>query len=135
MRGRLKDLAFGLLVASALWGLCEGLLWVLGLPRATSEEMGLVERDAFGHSAGEFPRSMRLDPDLLWSFKPDNDVTERLHDSPLEWSYHVNHDGFRGAIPPGSGSVIVLCAGDSVTAGYGVPDETSYPTILERELR
>ena len=33
------------------------------------------------------------------------------------------------------GGRVVLCLGDSLTEGYGVEDEHSYPSVLERRLR
>jgi lysophospholipase L1-like esterase len=51
-----------------------------------------------------------------------------------EFPFHVNKLGFRGPEilkekPPGT--IRILCLGDSITMGSGLPDETIYPRVME----
>jgi len=74
------------------------------------------------------PESFVRDPVLFWRLKPDNAA------------WQVNADGYRGPRrderkPPGTLRIIAL--GDSCTFGLGaplVPEEETYPALLEKEL-
>jgi len=68
--------------------------------------------------------------ELLYTPKPDQDYLEKIS---LTRS-HVNHYGLRGGPVDVQGRTIILCLGDSVTYGYGVDDEHTYPAELQRAL-
>ncbi len=66
----------------------------------------------------------REDPDLMWSPAPG------VHDAGL---YRVSPEGFRGALPPGSGP-LVACLGDSSTFGVDTPEPQTWPRVLSSRL-
>jgi len=70
----------------------------------------------------------RADPLLFWTLRPDAVRPEE--------DIRINAAGFRGA-PIGSkkqGVARIVCLGDSVTFGFKVREEESYPALLRDEL-
>jgi lysophospholipase L1-like esterase len=74
---------------------------------------------------------MRADPDLFWSPRPGfrGEFMGRV--------VTINSLGLRGQEPRPrrAGARRVACFGDSITFGYGVGDEETYPYRLDRALR
>jgi lysophospholipase L1-like esterase len=74
---------------------------------------------------------MRLDEDLFWSPMPG------FRGDVRGWPVSINSLGLRGPeveIPKPARSRRVVCLGDSITFGYGVGDEDTYPHLLGRAL-
>jgi lysophospholipase L1-like esterase len=90
-------------------------------------------------------RIFEFDPLLLWRLQPDLRDVIWEHTPVTTSSDRLRYDRPLGRKPPGT--FRVLCAGDSVTFGYGVPqialkrplerhpDWQPYPVRLERALR
>lgn len=107
-------------------------LRVLHLPRS---EPGTSDRERvrFLHLGARLPDWLEPDSELLWRYRPYRHVEERQG---VRWSYTTNGLGFRGPEPrTPPARPLVLCAGDSVTNGFGVEDVDSYPEVLAALLR
>ena len=68
--------------------------------------------------------------DLLFTPIPNQEYVEKIS---LTHS-QINDLGLRGGPVDLSGKHIILCLGDSVTYGYGVDDQHTYPAELQRAL-
>jgi lysophospholipase L1-like esterase len=68
--------------------------------------------------------------DLLYAPIPNQEYVEKIS---LSHS-RVNEYGLRGGPVQSKGRHIVLCLGDSVTYGYGVDDQHTYPEELQKAL-
>ncbi|MFN7974923.1 MAG: SGNH/GDSL hydrolase family protein [Acidobacteriota bacterium] len=129
-----KNVALAVASTLLLAGLLEGVSRLAGPvgPAAAGGEI------AGGHLRDVETDWFEPDADLLWRWRPGTTVRRR-GSSPKrrhEWTCHINAQGRRGApIPASPGRPIVLCAGDSVTAGFGVDDAETYPVRLEELLR
>jgi hypothetical protein len=69
--------------------------------------------------------------------RPHSKEESRLGNFGRTRTFYVSTNGLRlrnGPLGPKTGTRI-LCMGDSVTFGWGVPDDMSYPAQLERELK
>ena len=78
----------------------------------------------------EFP-FMRADPELFWKPRPG------FRGEFLGETVTINALGMRGPelrVPRPTGSRRILCFGDSITFGYGVGDDDTYPAFLGRAL-
>ncbi|HET9317798.1 MAG TPA: GDSL-type esterase/lipase family protein, partial [Vicinamibacteria bacterium] len=73
---------------------------------------------------------MRADPDLFWSPRPG------FRGSFMDRPVTINSVGLRGAELRArrAGARRVACFGDSITFGYGVGDDETYPRLLDRAL-
>jgi lysophospholipase L1-like esterase len=74
------------------------------------------------------------DPVLYWRLKPNQDCYSKVGRFPV----HVNQHGTRGRDFPESklpGTIRVVCIGDSRTFGWGLREEETYPSQLEKLLR
>jgi lysophospholipase L1-like esterase len=72
---------------------------------------------------------MRADPELFWAPKPG--YRGEFQGQPVT----INSLGLRGPEPrERRGARRLLCLGDSITFGYGVGDEDTYPAALQRRL-
>ena len=73
---------------------------------------------------------MRADPDLFWSPRPG--FRGEFMGRPVT----INSLGLRGGEPRPrrEGARRIACFGDSITFGYGVGDEETYPYLLDRAL-
>jgi lysophospholipase L1-like esterase len=88
------------------------------------------------------PAPVRADPDLLWSNEPNARKTQPVNPRPLgrepAWTAEINSEGFRGAERSASAdraTYLILCIGDSITFGFGVDQNDSWPEQLARRLR
>lgn len=64
--------------------------------------------------------------DLLFTPAPNQEYVEKISLS----RSHIDQYGLRSGVSP-AGRTIILCLGDSITYGYGVNDEDTYPTRLQ----
>lgn len=73
---------------------------------------------------------MRADPELFWSPRPG------FRGSFMDRPVTINSLGLRGEElrPRRAGARRIACFGDSITFGYGVGDEETYPRLLDRAL-
>jgi lysophospholipase L1-like esterase len=121
-----KKLLFGLVTLAVCLLTCEGVLRLAGYPQ------GLVR--SFGRLWNRDAESLAQRPGL---FRPN---FEGRVGYPPELAYGVSFNdlGLRGppadlAKPPGT--LRILALGDSVTFGYHVEDDETYPVHLEQRLR
>jgi lysophospholipase L1-like esterase len=86
----------------------------------------------FGLRCVSYQRSERYERqgNLLYTPIPNQEYLEKIS---LTQS-RINNDGLRGVDVATTGKQIVLCLGDSVTYGYGVDDNHTYPAELQRAL-
>lgn len=80
-------------------------------------------------SNDSLPVDFAPDPHMSYRMKPGRGV------SSLGVPFEINSMGLRGpeiVTPKPAGVFRILVLGDSVTLGYGVPDEVSYPRVLEK---
>jgi len=84
---------------------------------------------------------MVQDVDFLWRNEPGASRTELVNPRALgradTWSISINSEGFRGPEQwRGETDVYrILCVGDSVTFGYNVDQEATFPRQLQNALR
>jgi len=96
----------------------------------------VLRASRFAFSAGTLRDLHELHPERRWLFglRPGADVTLGATGG---IRYRINDDGFRDRprTPfPKSGVYRILVLGDSVTFGYGVPEDETFPQQLERAL-
>ncbi len=86
----------------------------------------------FGLRCISYQRSEKYERhgDLLYTPIPNQDYVEKISLTPS----HINNFGLRGGAVDLTGKQVILCLGDSVTYGYGVNDEHSYPAELQKAL-
>jgi lysophospholipase L1-like esterase len=90
----------------------------------------------FGLRCFSYHRALQYERqgDLLFTPVPDQQYVEKIS---LTTSV-INDYGLRGGPVPAAaseeGKPTVLCLGDSITYGYGVDDDKTYPALLERDL-
>jgi lysophospholipase L1-like esterase len=86
----------------------------------------------FGLRTISYQRSEKYERhgDLLYTPIPNQDYVEKISLTPS----HINNFGLRGGAVDLTGKQVILCLGDSVTYGYGVNDEHSYPAELQKAL-
>lgn len=119
LRGRKKFVFWSIyLVGSVVLGIVflEVLARAVAGPPSGSLSFLLASR------AGLYPPSSRLE----------------LRFGPIPYTVHSNSLGLRGpevAIKPTSGTTRIACIGDSITDGFFVEDEYTYPRQLEAWLR
>jgi lysophospholipase L1-like esterase len=119
-----RSLVFSLVVFVAFFGALEALLRVVGVKRPARPRLILRAID----SDIDLP-FMRADPDLLWSPKPG------FHGAFMDRPVSINSLGLRGPEPrTPRPRRRILCLGDSITFGYGVGDDETYPAALGRAL-
>lgn len=133
-RERLRNIALAVVSTGLMLGVAELALWLLSLPRAPlprlGDELGAAMKALAAND--QMPPWMERDPRLLWKYRPNQRVEEHKG---VRWSYRTNALGLRGPeVPDRLGGPLILCAGDSVTAGYGVADADSYPAALQAAL-
>ncbi|MFN7972054.1 MAG: GDSL-type esterase/lipase family protein [Acidobacteriota bacterium] len=120
---------------AALAGAAEAVARLLGVAGAEVFSPEAVPQFDREHFAGTRPPWFEPDPDLMWRWVPSRHTIEFRSDF-QHWGYRTSSRGFRGdEVPWPPGRPLVLCAGNSVTAGYGVTDFDSFPSVLERTLR
>jgi lysophospholipase L1-like esterase len=86
----------------------------------------------FGLRCVSYHRSEKYERhgDLLYTPIPNQDYVEKISLTPS----HINNFGLRGGPVDLTGKHVILCLGDSVTYGYGVNDEHTYPAELQKAL-
>jgi lysophospholipase L1-like esterase len=67
--------------------------------------------------------------DLLFTPAPNQEYVEKISIS----KSHTDQYGLRSGVSP-AGRMIILCLGDSITYGYGVDDQDTYPARLQLAL-
>ncbi|MDD5255175.1 MAG: SGNH/GDSL hydrolase family protein [Candidatus Omnitrophica bacterium] len=85
---------------------------------------GMVSPGIAGNAALEYPTLFMKDSDLFWKMAPSTGET--------------NSEGFRDrefSPEKEAGVFRIVCMGDSVTFGWPVPIDETYPNILERFMR
>jgi hypothetical protein len=121
-RGRLRSALFAMLSLMLALAFLEGI-----------SSCGLFAHDLLARWRWPLPERQHTayDPELGWVSRPDT-VIEDLYGRGR--SVTINAQGFRGKQPiavevPG-GKLRVICSGDSMTFGYGVDDEETWPARL-----
>ncbi len=120
-------------------------LYSLVQPRSA---LGPIESDHIFERDGLLGR--RLQPNLRGArgvfparphplpFRPDDPAYTNAITKRGEYFLDTNSDGFRGTVEyterPGEGVIRVGTIGDSITFGFGVADDESYPAVLEALL-
>lgn len=86
----------------------------------------------FGLRCVSYDRSLIYERqgNLLFTPVPDQEYVEKISLTPSR----VNDYGLRGGPIDVQGKKTVLCLGDSVTYGYGVDDQHTYPVELQKAL-
>ena len=120
-----RSFLFAAVVVTAFFGVLEAGLRMVGVKRrpvGTRLILRAIDTDI------DLP-FMRADPDLFWAPKPG--YRGEFQGQPVT----INSLGLRGPEPrERRGARRVLCLGDSITFGYGVGDDHTYPASLERRL-
>jgi lysophospholipase L1-like esterase len=83
------------------------------------------------------------DLELFWTLRPGTEalVENQVYETrgePVRWRIRVNGDGQRGPAYPGpdvGADPVIVALGDSVTFGFRVNEEETFPAQLERYLR
>jgi lysophospholipase L1-like esterase len=78
-------------------------------------------------SGSEVSSLFMKDRELFWKLRPDTDVVY------TRTRIRTNRYGFRGGDPV-PGRRVVLCLGDSMTFGYGIREEETFPSQLQARL-
>jgi lysophospholipase L1-like esterase len=123
---RARSLAYSVVVVGVFFLLLEGGLRLAGL-RAPARPRLIVRAIDVDI---DLP-FMRLDPDLFWSPRAG------WRGEFQGWPVTINALGLRGpevALPKPTGRRRVACFGDSITFGYGVADNESYPYLVGERL-
>lgn len=124
--GLARSLSFSTVLVLAFFGLLEGGLRVVGVAPPVNARLLVKHMD----SDVSLP-FMRPDAELFWS--PIPGYRGAFQGRPVT----IDALGLRGAevaIPKPRGRRRVVCCGDSITFGYGVGDEDTYPYRLGRLL-
>jgi len=148
-----KRVMFSLVPALLLFGALELVLRGLGVPAdlATIGEFDFPPRELYG-------QSFLRDPELFWRLAPDyngpwsmyksrythersvppDEMRKRVENFPdagyyRRVSWEINSAGCRGALPRADQRV-VLFVGSSVTFGWGVRAEDSFPGLIRGRL-
>jgi lysophospholipase L1-like esterase len=123
MKGLVQKAGLGLLVSVLGLLAVEGLLRLQGVGHVVKPRVILRLLD----SDVTLPY-VREDLELFWSPTPG------FHGSFLGKSVTINALGLRGAEVGPPGQSRIACFGDSITFGYGVGDDETYPVALARAL-
>lgn len=105
----------------------------IGWPRAIFLFVMLLLTLEFGLRCFSYHRALQYQQqgDLLYTPIPGQEYVEKIS---LTHS-RINSLGLRGVeVGDAAAKHIILCLGDSVTYGYGVDDEHTYPALLQRSL-
>ena len=133
----LRVLASGLAVVLIL--VAVELAMALFRPDSAAAPAGMPE----GYARSTVDRSqLQADVDLLWRNRPRAEMTQTVWPAPFrrqtDWTARINSDGFRGPERshdwPDGEPYRILCLGDSVTYGFNVGQDATYPARLERML-
>jgi lysophospholipase L1-like esterase len=122
-----RSLAFSAIIVLVFFGLLEGILRIIGVSPPVRPRLVLEVMDT--DIALPF---MRADPDVFWSPLPG------FHAPFMGKMVTINSLGLRGGeviLPKPPGTKRIMCFGDSITFGYGVGDDETYPFALGGEAR
>jgi len=123
-----KRLFLSLLATALLLLVLEGSSHVILSCRGEPEKAP----DAGPTPATKMVNVFEYDPDLGWRYKPNLAVED--HYGP-GLSMTTNSQGLRATreydTAPPEGTYRILCAGDSVTMGFGVDDGDAFPAVME----
>src|SRR5579862_3103939 len=122
-----RSLLFSAFLVVSFFGLVEVVLRIVGVSPPVSPRLVLEVMD----TDITLP-FMRADPDTFWSPVPG------FHGTFMGKSVTINSMGLRGGevvLPKPPGLHRLVCFGDSITFGYGVGDDETYPFALGGELR
>jgi len=119
-----RSVIFAIVVFVGFFGAAEGVLRLVGVRRPARPRLILRSID----TDIDLP-FMRPDPDLFWSPRPG--YRGEFMDRPVT----INRLGLRGPeLRAPRPARRILCLGDSITFGYGVGDDETYPAALGRAL-
>jgi lysophospholipase L1-like esterase len=119
---RRRSLVFALAIVVGFFVLLEGLLRVVGVASPVRPRLILRQIDI----DITFP-FMRQDPETFWSPQPG------FAGEFMQRRVEINSLGLRApelTVPKPAGRKRVLCFGDSITFGYGLSNEETYPARL-----
>jgi lysophospholipase L1-like esterase len=98
-------------------------------------EFGIRAADLYGisyyESRGDYARSMNTDPDVIYRHKPSSE--QRYGDILVNYNERGLRD--RAILPKTKDEFRILALGDSVTFGWGVPQEQIFTSTLEQLLQ
>jgi lysophospholipase L1-like esterase len=121
---RTRSTLYSAIVVVSFFGVIEGALRVVGIKKAPRPRLILRSID----TDVDLP-FMQPDPELFWSPRPG--FRGEFQGRPVT----INARGLRGAEPATPRPARrILCLGDSITFGYGVGDDETYPAALGRAL-
>jgi lysophospholipase L1-like esterase len=121
---RTRSALYSAIVVLAFFGVIEAALRVIGVKKAPRPRLILRSID----TDVDLP-FMQPDPELFWSPRPG--FRGEFQGRPVT----INALGLRGAEPAMRRPACrILCLGDSITFGYGVGDDETYPAALARTL-
>ncbi|HME73606.1 MAG TPA: SGNH/GDSL hydrolase family protein, partial [Myxococcota bacterium] len=150
--GRLTGLLVEALVAVALTALLlAGAEWGAGVyleRRLAATLAANLEETRKDFAAGVLawldinPVPLAPDPELLWRNRPGSEKTQPInpeaYDRPASWTVTVDARGYRSGPPSLAadhpGVYRVLCVGDSITYGFNVDADDTYPRQLDALL-
>lgn len=119
---RRRSLIFAFAIVAGFFVLLEGFLRVVGVKSPVRPRLILRQIDI----DVTFP-FMRQDPETFWSPQPG------FAGEFMQRRVEINSLGLRGpelTVPKPTGRKRVLCFGDSITFGYGLSNEETYPARL-----
>ncbi len=118
---RTRSLVYASVIVLGFFSLLEGALRLVGVSSPARPRLLLRQIDI----DITFP-FMREDPDVFWSPQPG------FSGPFLGKQVTINSLGLRGPEVPAraAGRRLLLCLGDSITFGYGLSDEETYPAQL-----
>jgi len=132
-----RQVIFSLLIVGFFFGSAELLLrlhdfkFYFNLPAAA---LGLPVLD-MSKAMRRYNRTIIFDRDLFWRLRPNRVLqVKEVHLKPAR----INNYGFRGRdfqMEKPAGTYRIICLGDSVTFGWALEDEETYPVQLENQLR
>ncbi|MBN2227191.1 MAG: SGNH/GDSL hydrolase family protein [candidate division Zixibacteria bacterium] len=77
----------------------------------------------------DYPEVFKKDRDLLWRFRPSQEITSRFFEGE---TIRINSFGLRGdEIPPRSDKCRIVALGNSCTFGWGMKEDQTYANRLE----
>jgi lysophospholipase L1-like esterase len=126
-----RSLFFSSLIFVVFFGAIEALLRLVGVRLPEQPTIILVDLLKNVDTDISLP-FMRADPEVFWS--PIPGFKGKFEGKTVT----INSLGLRGAevtLPKPQGRKRLICFGDSITFGYGVGDDETYPFALGRDLK
>ncbi|MEK7775263.1 MAG: GDSL-type esterase/lipase family protein, partial [Candidatus Zixiibacteriota bacterium] len=78
-----------------------------------------------------FPEIYRLDHDLFWQFRPNQEISSQVFSAV---TYRINSSGLRGEEPKPDAACRIVALGNSCTFGWAVREQYIWTTALESML-